>query len=109
VDVNDHLESEVFALVCYMVTSACNLPRENRLYGPYRLIDAASRLITILEKEGIKSARLDEIRQRIMAEKFTVMEEEATFIAFLEDLVLALIPLMKEENEEQKKIDQERG
>ncbi len=92
---NERLESEVFGLVCYMVTSACNLPQENRLYGPYRLIDAASRLITILEREEVKSARLDEIRQRIAAGKFTVMEEEATFTAFLEDLVLALIPMMK--------------
>jgi len=92
--VNDRLEAEAFALVCYMITSACNLLRENRLYGPYRLIDAASRLITILEKEGIKSARLDEIRQRIMARQFTVMEDEATFATFLEDLVLALIPMM---------------
>jgi hypothetical protein len=98
---NDHLESEVFALVCYMITSACNLPRENRLYGPYRLIDAASRLIAILEKEGIESARLDEIRQRITAGKFTVMEDEATFTAFLEDLVLALIPMMKDESGEE--------
>ncbi len=102
---NEHLEAEVFALVCYMVTSACNLPRENRLYGPYRLIEAASRLITILEKEGVKSARLDDIRQRIVDGKSTLMEDEAAFTAFLEDLVMALIPLMKEENEEERTED----
>jgi hypothetical protein len=52
------IEPKAFELVCYMVTSACNLLNENRLYGPFRLIDAASRLITLLEEEGVRSKRL---------------------------------------------------
>jgi len=43
------IEPKVFELISYMVTSACTLLNENRLYGPFRLIDAASRLITLLE------------------------------------------------------------
>ena len=92
---NERLEEEAFALVCYMITSACNLLGENKLYGPYRLIEAASRLIAMLKDEGIESPRLEEIRQKILAGQFTVMEDEVAFAAFLEDLVLALIPMMK--------------
>ena len=62
------IEPKAFELVCYMVTSACNLLNENRLYGPFRLIDAVSRLITLLEEEGVRSKRLKEIRERIVAE-----------------------------------------
>ncbi len=60
------IETKAFELVCYMVTSACNLLNENKLYNPFRLLDAASRLITILEEEGVESKRLREIRERIV-------------------------------------------
>jgi hypothetical protein len=91
------VESKAFELVCYMVTSACNLLNENKLYGPFRLIDAASRLITLLEEEGVRSKRLEEIRERIIARQYSVMEDEKVFADFLQDLVLDLIPLMKDE------------
>ena len=91
---SDSIEPKAFELICYMVTSACNLLHENRLYGPYRLIDAASRLITILEEEGVESDRLQEIRERIVAGQFTVMQDETVFANFLQDLVMALIPMM---------------
>ena len=91
------IEPKAFELVCYMVTSASTLLNENRLYGPFRLIDAASRLITLLEKEGIKSKRLKEIRERIAAGQNLVMEDEKVFTDFLQDLVLALIPLVEDE------------
>lgn len=91
------VESKAFELACYMVTSACNLLNENKLYGPFRLIDAASRLITLLEEEGVRSKRLEEIRERIIARQYSVMEDEKVFADFLQDLVLDLIPLMKDE------------
>jgi len=90
------IEPKAFELVCYMVTSACNLLNENRLYGPFRLIDAASRLITLLEEEGVRSKRLKEIRERIVAGQYCVMEDEKVFTDFLQDLVLDLIPLMED-------------
>jgi hypothetical protein len=92
--VNNELEPKAFELVCYMVTSACNLLQENPLYGPFRLVDAASRLITALEEEGVQSPRLAEIRERIAAGQYTVMEDEDVFANFLQDLVMALIPMM---------------
>jgi hypothetical protein len=91
------IEPKVFELISYMVTSACTLLNENRLYGPFRLIDAASRLITLLEEEGLRSKRLKEIRERIVAGQNCVMEDEKVFTDFLQDLVLDLIPLMEDE------------
>jgi len=90
------IETKVFELICYMVTSACNLLNENRLYGSFRLLDTASRLITLLEEEGVRSKRLGEIRERIVAGQYSVMEDEKIFADFLQDLVLALIPLMED-------------
>jgi len=91
------LEPKIFELVCYMVTSACNLLNENRLYGPFRLVDAASRLIALMEEEGMESGRLKEIRERIAAGQYSVMDDEKAFADFLHDLVLFLVPLMEEE------------
>lgn len=88
-------EQEFFELVCYMATSARNLIRETRLYGPFRLVDSISRLIDILSKEGVSSNRLLKIQEKIEAGKYTVMEGEDIFTAFLEDLVLTLVPMME--------------
>jgi len=93
----NQLEPKSFELVCYMVTSACNLVRENPLYGPFRLVDAASRLITLLEEEGIDSPRLRDIREQIIAGQMTVMEDEEAFARYLQALVMALVPYIEEE------------
>jgi len=80
-----------------MVTSARNLIPENKLYGPFRLIDAVSRLIDILQKLGLKSARLQAIQRQIEEGKYKVMETEEEFTAFLENLVMSLVPLMEDQ------------
>jgi len=92
---NNELEQEFFELICYMITSARNLIQENRLYGPFRLVDAVSRLTDIIQKLDLKSPRLDEIQKQIEEGKYTVMESEEKFTAFLENLVMGLVPLME--------------
>ncbi len=94
---NSELEREFFELVCYMVTSARNLIQETKLYGPFRLIDAVSRLIDIIEKLGLKSPRLETIQRQIEEGKYKVMETEEEFTAFLENLVMSLVPLMEDQ------------
>ncbi|GAG33178.1 unnamed protein product, partial [marine sediment metagenome] len=42
------LERGIFELLCYMIVSARNLEQETKMYGPFRLVDTASRLIEIL-------------------------------------------------------------
>ncbi len=92
----DELEQEFFELICYMVTSARNLIQENKLYGPLRLVDAVSRLVDVLEKLDLKSPRLEVIQVRIKDGEDTVMESEEKFTAFLENLVMDLVPLMQD-------------
>jgi hypothetical protein len=58
------------------------------------MIDAASRLITLLEEEGVQSERLRAIRERIVAGQYTVMEDDKVFTDFLQNLVMSLIDLM---------------
>ena len=91
----DELEREFFELICYMVTSARNLIQENKLYGPLRLVDAVSRLVDVLERLDLKSPRLEMIQGRIEDGEDTVMESEEKFTAFLEKLVMDLVPLMQ--------------
>lgn len=85
------LEERVFELVGYMVTSGRNLLTETPLYGPFRLVDAASRLISILEGEGIGSDRLQAMRTEIDAGKYSVMSDVEEFESFLDSLVDTLV------------------
>ncbi|MCK4599029.1 hypothetical protein KAU37_04305 [Candidatus Bipolaricaulota bacterium] len=88
------LEERLFELVGYMVTSGRNLLDETSLYGPFRLLDAASRLILLLEDEEIISSRLSTIRERIDAGKYSVMTSPGEFRTFLDSLVDALVDHM---------------
>lgn len=93
----DELEQQFFELICYMVTSARNLIPENKLYGPFRLVDAVSRLIDVLQKLDLKSPRLEAIQKQIEEGKYMVMESDEKFTDFLETLVMSLVPLMQDE------------
>lgn len=93
----DELEKEFFELTCYMVTSARNLVSEYKLYGPFRLVDAVSRLIDVVKKLDLKSPRLEAIQKQIEEGKYTVMESEEEFTVFLENLVMGLLPLMEDQ------------
>jgi hypothetical protein len=85
------LEEKVFELVSYMGISARNLLDEPNEYGPFRLVDAVSRLIEILHHMDIGSERLRKIKAQIDAGKASVMGEEKEFHEFLDRLVSSLI------------------
>ena len=69
-----------------MIVSARNYLEEPKLYGPFRLIDGASRLIEILEKAGIEDPFFQEIKEKIDQKKYSVMGDKNQFIQFLDDL-----------------------
>lgn len=92
---NETFKEQMFGLVGYMLTSACNLVNETKSYGPLRLIDAASRLITILSENNIASPSLEKIQVQIEQGKYKVMEDDSQFSAFLNDLVLYTVSLME--------------
>ena len=79
-----------------MATSARNLIPENKLYGPFRLVDAVSRLIDVLQTLDLKSPRLEAIQNQIEEGKYMVMESDEKFTDFLENLVMSLVPLMQD-------------
>ncbi|MEE9176428.1 MAG: DUF6092 family protein [Thermodesulfobacteriota bacterium] len=91
----DKLEKEIFELICYIIVSARNLDKETKMYGPFRLVDAASKLIEILEKNGIYDEFLSQVRTIIEANKYKVMTDKEEFVAFLDDLVLKMVVKLK--------------
>jgi len=82
-----------------MVTSGRNLIDETPLYGPFRLVDAASRLITILEEEGVASSRLAAIQEEIDNGKYSVMNSKQEFTSFLDSIVDVLVDYASLEKE----------
>jgi hypothetical protein len=98
---NEQLEQRFFELVCYMVTSARNLIPEPKRYGPQRLVESVSRLIDIVRDLGLMSPRLQAIQNQIQ-EGFlqSIIEGDERFAGFLEDLVMALVPLMDQREKE---------
>lgn len=91
----DKLEKEIFELICYIIVSARNLDKETKMYGPFRLVDAASKLIEILEKNGIYDEFLSQVRTIIEANKYKVMTDKEDFVAFLDDLILKMVVKLK--------------
>ena len=90
------LERGIFELLCYMIVSARNLDQETKMYGPFRLVDAASRLIEILEESGIGDEFLSQVRSMIEANKYKVMTDKEGFVVFLDDLALKMVGRLKE-------------
>ena len=84
-------EGKMFGLISYMIVSARNLLEEPALYGPFRLVDAASRLITILGEVGISSDRLRTLQDQIEAGKYSAMGTEDEFKSFLESTVYTVV------------------
>jgi len=95
---NDAFKNQIFGLDCYMVTSACNLVNETKNYGPFRLIDTASRLIDILSENQISSSELGKIQAKIERGKYKVMEDGSQFSSFLNELVLYITSLMEDKD-----------
>jgi len=80
-----------------MLTSACDLVNETKSYGPLRLIDSASRLITVLSENDISSPSLEKIQEKIEEGELKVMEDDSEFSSFLNDLVLYTVKLVDDQ------------
>jgi hypothetical protein len=85
------LEEKIFELVSYMTVSARNLLDEPARYGPFRLVDSVSRLVDILEANGLSSGRLAVLQENIERLKYSAMGPEEEYRAFLEGLVSLLV------------------
>jgi hypothetical protein len=72
-------------MLCFSVG---NLIQENRLYGPFRLID-------VVEKLDLKGPRLEVVQKQIEEGKDMAWESEEEFTGFLENSVMSLVHLMQ--------------
>lgn len=97
VGMNKEIEREFYKLLCYMIVSARNLNDETKMYGPFRLLDAGSRLVKILDKNDQSSATLSKIKRNIDDNKYKVMTDQQGFIESLDELILDLVDDMDEE------------
>lgn len=90
-------EERVFGLATYLLTSARGCIDEPRLYGPLRLVEAVSRLISLAE--GADGSTRDEFlfraKDKIDANKHLVMESEERFVKFLDDLLVEFTQELK--------------
>jgi hypothetical protein len=86
-----HLTDRFEEVAGFMVASARGLLDEPAAYGPFRLIDATRRLIKVLQREGLSTARLDRLSKRIDEGESSGLGEDHVFRAFLDDLVLSLL------------------
>ena len=91
----DILKDDHFKLLAFLITSARGCVDEPPLYGPLRLVDAAARLIEIMEKEGKATLELLELQKLIEEKKDLVMYDEEGFIEFLDDLSKKLAKIIK--------------
>ena len=91
----NEINREFFELICFMLSSARGLMDEPREYGPFRLIDTAERLISILEKYGFADEFLQKQRLKIEEGKYSVMEGEDKFRKFLDELMVEFAKELK--------------
>jgi len=91
----EQLKGSFFELLSFLIVSARNCVEEPKLYGPFRLIDGASKLIEILEGEALADEFLLKLRKKIEEEKYSVMSNKDGFIKFLNDLTLSFADELK--------------
>lgn len=89
------LKDKRFQLLAFLITSARGCVDEPVLYGPLRLVDAASRLIDIMREEGGVSEELLELQEVIEEKKDLVMYNEEEFVKFLDELSGKLARIIK--------------
>lgn len=94
------IRREMHKLLCYMAASARGLVNEPKMYGPFRLVDAATRLIEIMERMRVAGEFLLAVKERIDAFKYSVMEDEDAFVRGVDEVVTELALGLKREMEQ---------
>jgi hypothetical protein len=85
---DNEIKKDFFELLCFILSSARGLMEEPQVYGPFRLVDTASRIISILEKYQMADDFLLKEKSKIEEGKYSVMEGEDTFRGFLDQIML---------------------
>jgi hypothetical protein len=80
-------EEDLYEMLSFLIASAHLAVHEPRLYGTFRLVDAAARLIGFaLESRQLKDDQfLREFKEEVDEKKFLEGEDEEAYIRFLEE------------------------
>jgi hypothetical protein len=70
------LRQDLFLLVGYLLTSAHGLYDEPKGYGPFRLVDAAGRLLATMQAHRLADPFLTQLEQTIAAERIGHSDDE---------------------------------
>ena len=81
-------EDEVFELLAFLVSSARLCVDEPKLYGTFRLVDAASRLLGfVLQSDQVQDKRsVQQLKDEIDEKKFLMTTYQEGYAKFLDDL-----------------------
>ena len=92
---SDTLRFEMLAILSYLAVSARGCIDEPPLYGPFRLVDAMSRLIQSLETSGLCDDGWSELKVYIDERKYAVMDPTADYTSFLDEVVARVVSLLE--------------
>ena len=91
-------EEGLYEILAFLVSSAHILVNEPHLYGTFRLIDGASRLLGFaLESGQLEDEEfLRRLKEDVDQRKFLLMTDEDTYFQLLEDSTRAMAREMKQ-------------
>ncbi len=87
---DEQLKEELYDLYGYMASAAKELLNDPMIYGPFRMVDALSRIISLTEKNGKADSFSLDIQKYIEENKYTMMSDEEEFKCFLNELVMKI-------------------
>ncbi len=88
---SDSLRRSLVFYLCFLASSARGLFTEPSSYGPLRLVDACSRLIDIMEREGLSSPALDRVKTIIESGKLSVTEDRQRFAELIDEIACIML------------------
>jgi hypothetical protein len=91
-------EDDVFELLAFLVTSARLCVDEPKLYGTFRLVDGASRLLGfVLESDQPEDKQtLQQLKDEIDEKKFLLTTDQEGYFDFLDELTRKVARELKE-------------
>lgn len=90
-------EEDLYEILAFLFSSAHLLVNEPHLYGTFRLVDAATRLIGFaLEAGELRDDKfLRQLKEDVDARKLLLMTDEETYFQLLEDATREMAKEMK--------------
>ena len=90
-------EEDLYEILAFLFSSAHLLVNEPHLYGTFRLVDAASRLMGFALNSGqLDDAQfLSQLKDDVDEKKFLMMTDEKTYFELLERATRAMAKEMK--------------